>query len=130
MMRPSESEHQSAAQPRRALQLPEQLPCEPLPRQLPPPLLRESRPDPWALPGAPETDTLTLPLDVTRPLAPLPEITPLLIHTPNWWFPHRPLRVNTDTLHEPSNGAACAVEASERVEAASAAIKARERMEE
>jgi hypothetical protein len=47
--------------------------------------LRDSRPDPCALPAPPETETLTLPFPETRPdmlPAPPPETTPLLIVTP------------------------------------------------
>jgi hypothetical protein len=65
--------------------LPEQRPCEPWPLQLPPPLLRDRRPDPLAEPTGDETITLTAPLLETRPdtlAAPPPETMPFEIVTP------------------------------------------------
>jgi hypothetical protein len=54
-------------QRRSAVQVPEQEPAEPMPRQLPLPLLRESRPVPLAPCDPADTRTLTLPLPLTRP---------------------------------------------------------------
>jgi hypothetical protein len=119
--------------PRAALQAPEQLPCEPLPDQLPPPLLPLSRPVPWALPGPPDTTTLTAPLFDTRPetlAPPPPETIPLEMYTlVRNDGSQAPRRVTTTTLHEPSNGPACAVETREIVQAAKAAAKVTARMD-
>ena len=48
-----------AQPPRLALQVPAQAPEGPWPRQVPPPELRDSRPDPTAYCGPLETRTLT-----------------------------------------------------------------------
>jgi hypothetical protein len=56
------------AQPRLALHTPAQLPLGPCPRQLPPPVLRESRPEPMAYCGPLDTRTVTLPDGDTRPV--------------------------------------------------------------
>jgi hypothetical protein len=56
------------AQPRLALHTPAQLPLGPWPRQLPPPVLRESRPEPSAYCGPLDTRTVTLPDGDTRPV--------------------------------------------------------------
>ena len=70
------------SQTRCALQLPEQDPDGPLPRQVPPPLLRTSLPEPRALCDPSETVTLRLPCSVTRPdRLPPSETTPLLMVT-------------------------------------------------
>jgi hypothetical protein len=56
------------AQPRLALHTPAQLPLGPWPRQLPLPVLRESRPEPTAYCGPLDTLTVTLPDGDTRPV--------------------------------------------------------------
>jgi hypothetical protein len=120
-------------QPRLALQEPEHLPCPPLPLQLPPPLLRESLPDPWAVPGPPDTVTLTEPLFDTRPemlAPPPPETMPLEMNTlVRRDGSQAPLRVTITTLHEPSNGPAYAVEAKDMVQAAKAVARVTARTE-
>src|SRR6516164_8306303 len=56
------------AQPRLALHTPAQAPLGPWPRQLPPPVLRDSRPEPTAYCGPLDTRTVTLPDGDTRPV--------------------------------------------------------------
>jgi hypothetical protein len=120
-------------QPLLALQEPEQAPCWPLPRQLPLPLLRESRPVPRAVPGPLDTITFTAPLFDTRPetlAPPLPVTIPLEMNTlvRNDWS-QLPLRVMIRTPQEPSYGPACAVEAKETVQAAKAVARVTARIE-
>src|SRR5579863_5990499 len=65
--------------------LPEQAPCEPTPRQEPPPELADNRPLPLAFRLPEATPTLTEPLRATRPLTgmpPEPETMPSRISTP------------------------------------------------
>ena len=58
--------------PRLALQVPAHRPCEPTPLQVPPPPLRDRRPDPLARLAPEETVTRTAPLFDTRPLTVAP----------------------------------------------------------
>ena len=58
---------QNLVQRRSAFQTPEHVPIEPVPRQLPLPLSRDSRPEPLAPCRPAQTRTLTAPFGLTRP---------------------------------------------------------------
>ena len=78
--------HQASPRHQRRLadHLPEQAPCEPTPRQVPPPELADNRPLPLAFRLPEATPTLTEPLRATRPLTgmpPEPETMPSRIST-------------------------------------------------